>query len=74
MTIPEYDICDCGKRGPHAVCNNTITGKTNELETLCRELLDAADKCSGPPYYIVQPFLGIVKRHAGVIKKLNLFG
>lgn len=21
MTIPEYDICQCGKRGPHSECN-----------------------------------------------------
>jgi len=29
MTIPEYDVCDCGKRGPHSECN-TITDKLSD--------------------------------------------
>jgi hypothetical protein len=27
MTIPEYDICDCGKRGVHSKCNDPEPGR-----------------------------------------------
>lgn len=26
MTMPEYEVCDCGKRGTHAVCNEKPSG------------------------------------------------
>ena len=29
MTIPEYDICDCGVRGPHEECKNKMTPRQN---------------------------------------------
>ena len=51
------------------------TGSSIEVEALkklCRELLAGADKCGQEPHYIVQPFLGIVKRHAAIIKKHRL--
>lgn len=51
---------------------HTPTPDIEELKTLCKELLDGADKCGEKPYYIVQPFLGIVKRHMNLIRKYNL--
>jgi len=46
--------------------------ETEELKSLCIELLAAADKCSQEPHYIVQPFMGIVKNHAKLIERLQL--
>ena len=46
-----------------------------ELETLkelAGELLTAADKCGQKPYYIVQPFWNIVRKHNNIIEKYNL--
>lgn len=43
-----------------------------ELKILCKELLNGADKCSQEPHYIVQPFLGIVKRYSKIIEKYKL--
>lgn len=48
------------------------TAEIEALKNLCKELLDGADKCSQEPHYIVQPFLGIVKRHAATITKYDL--
>lgn len=42
------------------------------LKQLCIDLLSAADKCAHEPYYIVQPFIGIVKKHATIINRLQL--
>ncbi len=43
-----------------------------ELKSLCRQLLDGADKCSKAPHHIVQPFLGIVKQNMKLIQKYEL--
>lgn len=43
-----------------------------ELKSLAKELLAAGDRCSQAPYYIVQPFLGIVKKHSAIIGKFDL--
>lgn len=32
MTIPDYEICDCGKLGPHSECNKR---KCVSIETYC---------------------------------------
>lgn len=56
------------------VVSSGLLSDVESLKALCRELLDGADRCSQKPHYIVQPFLGIVKRHAGTIEKHNLLG
>lgn len=45
MTIPEYDECDCGTRGPHAVCR-----KPDELTMLAAKL---------PGYTVIQKCLWV---------------
>lgn len=42
------------------------------LINLCKQLLDGADKCGEDPYYIVQPFLGIIKNNIDIIRKYEL--
>jgi hypothetical protein len=42
------------------------------LKNLCKELLNVAQKFSQSPFFIVQPFFGIVKRHSDTINKHNL--
>jgi len=46
MTIPEYDQCDCGIRGPHAKCDNRWV-RIRELELALEKLIRIADKCDG---------------------------
>lgn len=43
------------------------------LKSLCKELLEGADKCSKDPHFIVQPFMGIVKRHSRLINRHKLW-
>ena len=43
-----------------------------ELVSLTKALLKAADECSEPPHYIIQPFLNIVKRNHDIIRKYDL--
>ena len=49
-----------------------LTAEIEALKELCKDLLNGADKCGQEPHYIVQPFLGIVKRHAATINKHDL--
>lgn len=41
MTIPEYDQCDCGKRGPHA-CRPAASA--SPLDLLVSDVGDIVDK------------------------------
>lgn len=45
-----------------------------ELQELTRALLKGADLVGQKPYYIVQPFMSIVREHSSLINKLDLFG
>lgn len=47
-------------------------GNIEDLKSLCSDLLKGMDKCSESPYYIVQPFLSIIKKHKDTIKKYNI--
>lgn len=47
---------------------------TEELKSLCKELLTAVDKLTEEPYFIVQPFFGIVQKYRDIIKKHGLLG
>ncbi len=62
----------CNNPGPHCTCE--LTKNIEELTTLCKTLLAGADRCAEKPHFIVQPFFGIVKKHAETINKHNLFG
>ena len=44
----------------------------DQLIQMCKELLKGADMVSQEPYYIVQPFMGIVLRNLDLIEKYNL--
>ena len=48
------------------------TADVEELQSLCKDLLKGADLLSGEPYYIVQPFFGVVRKYAKLILKYNL--
>ena len=48
------------------------TADVEELQSLCKDLLKGADLLSGKPYYIVQPFFGVVRKYAKLILKYNL--
>ncbi len=52
----------------------TLKQESEELKSLCKALLAGADRCAEKPHFIVQPFFGIVKKHAETINKHNLFG
>jgi len=43
-----------------------------ELVEICQELFSFADRMSRAPYHIVQPILGITKRHLSLINKYKL--
>ena len=47
------------------------TKETEQLKELCKELLNAANIVSGPPHYIVQPFLKIMTKYSKLINKLD---
>lgn len=47
-------------------------GNIEDLKSLCQDLLKGMDKCSAAPYYIIQPFLSIIKKHSDTIKKYDL--
>lgn len=47
--------------------------ENKELKILAKELLAGANRCSEAPYYMVQPFFGIVKRHIELISRCKLF-
>ena len=54
-----------------------IDDRTDDIEdliVLTKALLKAANECSQPPHYIIQPFLDIVKRNHGIIGKYELLG
>lgn len=51
---------------------NTIDGDFTRMKKMCSELLAGADKCAKEPHFIVQPFLGIVKRYHRIINKYKL--
>ncbi len=44
----------------------------DEMKMLCVEVLKAADRCSREPYYIVQPYLRIVKEYSEIINRNDL--
>jgi len=46
----------------------------SDLITLSKNLLKAADECSMPPHYIIQPFMNIVKDNRKIISRFELFG
>jgi len=46
----------------------------SDLIALSKNLLKAADECSMPPHYIIQPFMDIVKRNREIIRKYELLG
>jgi hypothetical protein len=45
----------------------------HDPEACARTLLKFADEMAGPPWYICQPSLSIVKRNMAIINELNLF-
>ena len=67
--------CKAKIENPEVLGSAVSPGCMAEIEAikeLCKELLIGADKCGQEPHYIVQPFLGIVQRHAATINKHGL--
>lgn len=73
QVVLDNRLDSCNKAARIRELEEALTDKQELLE-LSRRLFDGADKCSQEPYYIVQPFLGIVKEYANIIEKYNLLG
>lgn len=63
---------DCERMEQKLITRKQEVRDFEELKTLCKELLDGANKCAEEPHFIVQPFFGIVKCHVEIIKKHEL--
>lgn len=65
-------MCKKEAKGSKSALSDGLCAECEHLKALCRELLEGAHKCTEEPHYIVQPFLGIVKRYSETIDKHKL--
>jgi len=70
MGIIQYK--DFVKKDNVVTKNTKKSPEIDELKLLCKDLMDGVEKCTGPPFYIVQPFLSIYKKHGDTMIKYGL--